>query len=84
MISQVETELAEEWIAGIEAEIEGEIHGDEEEGGAWDDVHGGMLPLKEVEAARREEVGYMEERNIWSLRLVTECWEKTGKQDTEE
>ena len=27
---------------------------------AWDDVHGGVLPLEDVRAARREEVQYME------------------------
>jgi hypothetical protein len=77
MISQVEKGFMEEWIAEIEAEIEGEIQENEE--GAWDDVHGGTLPLQDVEAARREEVGYMGERKIWSLRPVKECWEKTGK-----
>ena len=30
--------------------------------GAWDDVHGGVLPSEKVREARDEEVGFMEER----------------------
>ncbi len=30
--------------------------------GAWDDVHGGDLPIELVRAARKEEVEYMEKR----------------------
>ena len=48
--------------------------------GAWDDVHGGELPVDLVRSARKEEVDYMQnERRIWSLRPVKECWDKTGK-----
>ena len=32
-----------------------------------------------MKAARKEEVGYMEGRRIWSVRPVSECWEKLGK-----
>ncbi len=46
---------------------------------AWDDVNGGVLNLKDVMAARHEEVGYMQGRNIWSLKPIQECWDKTGK-----
>ena len=51
---------------------------EEEEMGAWDDVHGGDLPVKEVKAARKEEIGYMGGRNIWSFKPIQECWDKTG------
>ena len=46
---------------------------------AWDDVHGGALPVADVVAARKEEVGYMEKRGIWTKRPTKECWDKTGK-----
>ena len=46
---------------------------------AWDDVHGGALPMGLVKAARREEIAYMQGRNIWTLRPIRECWELTGK-----
>ena len=47
--------------------------------GAWDDAHGGELPMALVRAARKEEISYMEGRNIWTLRPIEECWELTGK-----
>ena len=37
------------------------------------------MPVDKVKAARAEEVGYMEGRGIWSVRPVSECWEKTGR-----
>ena len=46
---------------------------------AWDDVKEGELEVKEVKAARKEEVGYMENRKIWSIAPTSECWEKLGK-----
>ena len=36
--------------------VEGEFG--EEEGMAWDDVHGGDLPIEGVRAARKEEGGF--------------------------
>ena len=51
----------------------------EEEVGAWDDVHRGVLPSKMVEEARKEEIGFMQGRNIWSLRPIEDCWQDTGK-----
>ena len=35
--------------------------------------------IKEVKAARKEEVTYMESRGIWGLSPLQECWDKTGK-----
>ena len=35
---------------------------EEEEVGAWDDVHGGTLPQGLVEEARKEEIGFMQGR----------------------
>ena len=55
--------------------------GDEEEQEewrkAWDDVKGAELLF--VKATRKEEVGYMQGRNLWGLRSIKECWERTGK-----
>jgi hypothetical protein len=85
-IDQVEV-LVEEWVrevqaSGIEEESSWEGPEFEEESSyqeAWDDVRGGDLPMEKVMAARAEEVGFMEERGIWTLRPIGECWEKTGK-----
>ena len=37
------------------------------------------IPTKPLRAARKEEVGYMEERGIWELRPISESYERTGK-----
>ena len=60
-IEKVETG---EWLdfLGEWEEVEGGYEGVGQE--AWDDVHGGGLPLEKVMAARAEEVGFMEERGI--------------------
>ena len=55
------------------------IEEEEEEVGAWDDVHGGDLPIGKVREARKEEVGFMQTRNIWSEVPTKECWDKTGR-----
>ena len=71
--------LVEAWAN--EVKDAGEVEEDEEGMGmmqeAWDDVPGGELPIKEVKAARREEINYMVERKIWSAVPVSESWEKT-------
>eukprot|EP00973_Karenia_brevis_P049396 6852732-Karenia_brevis.AAC.1 len=41
---------------------------EEELGGAWDDVHGGEIPLKLVKESRREEVDFIEGKPVWELR----------------
>ena len=46
---------------------------------AWDDVHGKELKIEDVLAGRKEEVGYMQKRGIWSEVDVEECWRNTGK-----
>eukprot|EP00973_Karenia_brevis_P015614 2135377-Karenia_brevis.AAC.1 len=51
----------------------------EELGGAWDDVHGGQLPLELVRAPRKEEVDFIEGKPVWKLRTSNECWAATGK-----
>ena len=38
--------------------------------------------MKLVIEARGEEVDYMTQRNIWSLRPIVECWQRTGKAPT--
>ena len=54
---------------------------DDEEGGeeiAWDDVKGGRLKAKDVQKARKEEVTYMQDKQIWEVCDEDECWERTG------
>ena len=47
--------MVEEWVLEVQKDML------EEDGGAWDDVHGGVLPQRLVWEARKEEVGFMEE-----------------------
>ena len=73
-------EAIETWIQEIRMVVEQEMElEEEEERTAWDDVKGGKLNVKDVEAARREEVGYMQKRGIWSETPIEECWQKTGR-----
>ena len=90
----IEDTQAERWVFEITARIKGETgefkeekviqevineeSGDEEEKG-WDDVKDQELNAEDVRAARKEEVGYMEGRNIWSIKPLSDCWEKLGK-----
>ena len=60
----------------VEDQVEAE---EEQEFCAWDDVKGSWLNVKDVQAARKEEVGYMKERGIWVERSIEGCWQKTGK-----
>ena len=84
-VDQVTVDLAGEWISKIKAEVVRKL--EFEEGvekrsveRAWDDVNEGWeLPIEKVKAARAAEVSYMEGRGIWTVRPVTECWEKTGR-----
>ena len=59
--------------------IKSVMNKDEGEQEAWDDVKGGELPMEEVRVARKEEVTYMEQRQILGLSPIQECWDKTGK-----
>ena len=89
-IGQVEC-LVGEWVAEIELqglEKDGAIEWKEEESvgeplgdwEAWDDVHGGALPIEKVRKAWMEEATYMPGRKILELRPIEECYEKTGKE----
>jgi len=74
--------LVDQWVCKIEEamqDLESSDHEDNQWIEAWDDVHGGELPIKEVEAARKEEVGYMQSRSIWREVPIQDCWDKTGK-----
>ena len=51
---------------------------DEEFG--WDDVHNVQIPLEEIKAARREELQFMQSRNLWTVVPKKECLRLTGKQ----
>ena len=89
-INQVEC-LIGEWVA--EVELQGfekdevvKLEEDDSVGEpflgdweAWDDVHCGALPIEEVRRARKEEVTYMQRRDIRELKPTQECYEKTGK-----
>ena len=46
---------------------------------AWADVHGGEISLADLRRARREEIGFMTGRNIWTETSEKECWLVTGK-----
>ena len=70
-------DLVGKWIAEVQAEMLEDEEGDLAT--AWDDVHGGDLPIEAVRDARAEEVGYMEQRQIWSVVPITECWKRTDK-----
>ena len=37
------------------------------------------MRIEDVRKARKEEIGYMQGRNIWKLVPVEECWRRTGK-----
>ena len=75
-----EEEEVRNWVCEIGEKIEKEIVKEIEfDEAAWDDVRGGELNPEDVKKARNEEVGYMETRNIWSVKPVSDCWEKTGK-----
>ena len=70
--------LVEEWIHEIEERGFGEEE-EEDWGEAFDDAHGGSLPIQKAKAARTAEVGFMENRKLWSRRPVEECRRVTGK-----
>ena len=53
--------LIGDWVS----EVQSVMKKDEGEREAWDDVEGGELPIEEVRVARKEEVAYMEQREIW-------------------
>ena len=53
----------EEWVKEIQ-EIGIEEEEMEDFGEAWDDAHGGELPIAGVQNARPEDVGFMQSRNI--------------------
>ena len=82
-IAEVEC-LGGEWIQEISdgVDLTGEWGCLEDEGQAWDDVHGRVLPTSLVREARLEEVGFMVEKGIWEERPIEECWKRTGKPPT--
>ena len=62
----VDDSQAERWVCEIDARVKGECEESEEPDfeEAWDDVKEGELDAKEVQAARKEEVSYMEGREF--------------------
>ena len=73
-------EAIEKWIMEISRSVEQEIEEEQQqEFEAWDDVKGGRLNVRDVKAARAEEVSYMTKRGIWKQRPIEECWRRTGK-----
>ena len=63
----------------IEEHVEEKELEEEADEKAWDDVKEMELDTKEVRTTRKEEVGYMENRKIWTVRPESECWEMLGK-----
>ena len=76
-------EAAEVWLDEIKGNLEKEREESDEIGeGVWEDLGEEQLPWDKVYTARSEEVGFMMERGIWTLRPVAECWEKLGRGPT--
>ena len=67
--------LIGDWVS----EVQSVMSRDEGEQEAWDDVKGGELPIEEVRVARKAEVTYMDQREIWGFSPIRECWDETGK-----
>ena len=55
------------WVGEIEGMVEKGVWEVCEEEVAWDDVKQGWLSVKEVRAARLEEVKYMVGRGVWEV-----------------
>ena len=57
----------ERWVEEIHDAVSNEVQAEEDqEWDAWDDVKGGWLNVKDVKAARKEEVCYMKRKGIWT------------------
>ena len=76
MIGEWVNEVEQAWICREEEDEDVEW---EPVGEAWDDVHGGVLPVEKVKEARLEEVGFMHERGLWAVVPVQQSWKLTGK-----
>ena len=79
-VSAVERDLITSWVQEVQDAMPDEAKDDgflDPE--AWDDVHGGVLPIELVREARQEEVGYMNKRGIWTVVSRDECYKKPGK-----
>eukprot|EP00973_Karenia_brevis_P076515 10629804-Karenia_brevis.AAC.1 len=68
----------DEWIQEIEGVVKEsqdflEKWDEEDSEEAWDDVHGGDLPIELVKESRREEVEFIEGKPVWDLRRIEEC-----------
>ena len=48
--------LVDEWFGEIREVCDKTLEDEKEMETAWDDVHGGDLPIKDVRAARKEEI----------------------------
>ena len=84
----VEEEVVKQWVCEIEQRVDHEdvkddVHVEEEE---LQEQHENQLHEQhenldqhEVNIARKEEIGYMQSRSIWSVKPISDCWEKTGK-----
>ena len=59
-------------------EVSDEVHVEEEDV-ISEEGEEGQLCQHEVCSAREEEIGYMQSRTIWSVKPISDCWEKTGK-----
>jgi hypothetical protein len=76
----IEEEEVKQCVCEIEQRVEhedvkDEVHVEEEE--CWQ--HENELDPREVSNARKEEIGYMQSRTIWSVKPICECCRKPAK-----
>ena len=74
-VAEIAKEMDEKDAEGVDAMQEYE----DEYLEAWDDVHGGLIELADLRKARKEEIGFMQIRGIWTEVPETECRRRTGK-----
>ena len=60
----------EDWIQEVRESGIGDEAWDNFLDAAWEDIHGGSLPADKVREARMEEVEFMQDKGIWTLRPV--------------
>ena len=74
-VAEIAKEMDETEAEGVDAMLESEDESLE----AWDDVHGGFIEVADLRTARREEIGFMQRRGIWTEVPEAECRQRTGK-----
>ena len=62
-----------------EAGIEDDFEVTDEMIDVWDNVHGESLLLDKLQEARNGEIKFMQDKKMWDVKPVSECWQKTGR-----